>query len=230
MKWAVIQIMPFRFPDATHRTAVLGMTGSGKSVFACWLLSHAAYDEMPWLIVDHKDDPDEIFNRVSTRLVTEIRPGATVPKRPGLYIVNPLPEDDDDAMEVTLRDIWHRGRIGIYVDEGHLIDARASVFRHLLVTGRAKHIPMIVCSQRPVGVTPYLFTQANFFAVFQLQTANDEKTVESYLSKDITRPLPEFHCRWRDVKARETIMLRPVDDPDTIVDRFNQRAPQPFWW
>jgi hypothetical protein len=223
-------VSEFHFPDSTTRTAVLGMTGSGKSVFGCWLLSHAAYDRMPWLIVDHKDDPDEIFNRVNKRCVQEIDPGDPVPKKPGLYIVKPLPEEEDDAMDRTFRNLWSRGGIGVFVDEGHLIDARASIFKIMLTTGRSLRIPMIVCSQRPVGVTPYLFTQSNYFAVFQLETEADIKTVQGHLASDITAPLPEYHCRWRDRKARTTQVLAPVDDPDTIVDRFNRRAPQPFWW
>lgn len=220
----------FRFPGPDSRTAVLGMTGTGKSVFGCWLLSHGYYDRMPTLIVDHKRDPDEIFNQVNPRCITDIDPGDRVPKRPGLYLVQPLPDTDDELMDRTFRDLWQRGNICLYVDEGHLVDARAPIFNHMLVTGRAKQIQMIVCSQRPVGVSRYLFTQANYFAVFDLQTDADRKTVQDYLSRDFTAPLDEYHCRWRDVRARQTMVLSPVDDPETIIDRFNRRAPQPWWW
>jgi len=218
----------FRFPDATHRVAVLGRTGSGKSVFATWLLSHASYDRRPWLVIDHKDE--ELFTLLNRRIIQEIDPGDKLPKKPGLYIMHPTPKADDDAVSDTLADIWDRGNIGVYVDEGHALDARDPSFERLLFTGRSRHIPVICCSQRPVAVTPYLFSQADFFAVFPLRTYPDVKRCEDLIHTGVTAPLPQYHCRWHDVGRDRTMVLSPVDDPETIVERINRRAPQPFWW
>lgn len=217
----------FRFPDASQRTAVLGMTGSGKSVFASWLLSHSSYDRRPWLIVDHKDE--EIFSQINRKLLTEIDPGDGVPSKPGLYITRPLPESDDAAMSQTFDKIWRQGDTGIYVDEGALLDRYDRSFNTILVTGRSRHIPVIFCCQRPVGASQYVFTQSNNFAVFQLEGVDDQKRVKSYLGEELTAPLPTYHCRWRSRADRSTIMLAPVEDPETIVDRINRRAPGPFW-
>ena len=45
------------FPDDSHRHAIFGMTGTGKTVFGLWCLSQRSYDKIPWIILDFKRDP-----------------------------------------------------------------------------------------------------------------------------------------------------------------------------
>lgn len=215
-----------RLPNNTHRVSVVGATGSGKSVFALWLLSRANIDRMPWLIIDPKRD--ENIALIKSNLVKELKPGRRMWRRKGLYTTHPIPDDDDDAIDDMLWAIWERGNCGVYIDEAHLL-AKSSALKTLLVTGRSKKIPMIIVSQRPVDVTPYVFSQADFFGVFRVETLRDQKYVEDYLRLPVRETLPEYHCRWRDVGRNTTVTLSPVPPPKAIAARINALAPRPVW-
>ena len=45
-----------QFPDDSHRHAIFGRTGTGKTVFGLWCLSQRSYDKIPWIIIDFKRD------------------------------------------------------------------------------------------------------------------------------------------------------------------------------
>jgi len=72
----------------------------------------------PWLIVDHKDEPNlrGLNSGSSKRYNPPGRAG-----KPGLYIVRPLPEVDDEAMSETFHKVWQNGSTGLYIDEGALL-------------------------------------------------------------------------------------------------------------
>lgn len=219
----------FRFPGNTQRASLLGMTGSGKSCLGLWLLANASIAKRPWLIIDHKGE--DMLDFVDRRAITDIAPGATVPKKPGLYYCNPIPEEDDKAVERMLWQVWERGRTGIYVDEAMTMPD-CSAFDAIMVQGRSKQIPVILCSQRPVGISRYILTQSDFLAVFDLQDRDDQLRVEKFLNqpKVLTEGLPEYHCLWRDVGRRSTTLLTPCPPPDQVIDTLNARAPHRLWW
>src|SRR3954470_23070578 len=105
----------FRWPGLTHRTAVLGRTGSGKTQAATWLLSHADFTRQPWVIVDYKRDP-------LLAAIPHVRKidYDTVPTEPGVYLLQPMPHDAE-KMEQWLWKVWAHGRIGLYFDELTLV-------------------------------------------------------------------------------------------------------------
>ncbi|MGI4813146.1 MAG: hypothetical protein ACRYGG_07405, partial [Janthinobacterium lividum] len=153
--------MPFSLPTTQQRLCVIGRTGSGKTRLGAWVLSHAPYDRMPYVIVDYKGE--RLFDKVKRlRDITY----STVPKEPGLYRINPR-EDEAEEMEAWLWKVHRRGRTGLFFDEtmqvpGHY---RAGAFRAILAQGRSKHIPCILCTQRPSGVSPSVFSEADHFAI-----------------------------------------------------------------
>lgn len=236
-----------RLPNGAQRLSVMGRTGSGKSVFALWALSHASIASRPWLIIDYKYETEiakigrdrNLFERASSgrriklppsQLVDELKPGAGLPRRPGLYIMHPLPDVDDDAVQDTFWKIWERGNAGVFIDEAHMIPDKPA-FRALLTQGRSKRIPMIIVSQRPCELSRFVFTQADFFAVFKLKTYDDIKRAEDYLGQRIRDVnLPEYHCIYNDVAKDETTILQPVSHPSMILDRIEDRLPRRFWY
>jgi hypothetical protein len=200
-----------QFPDDTQRLLIVGATGSGKTHAGLWHLSRRNYDIKPWVVYDWKRDP--FINSLEGSY--ELSVNAPAPDYPGLYIVHPTPEDDNDAVEQQMRDIWRAEDIGVFVDEGYMISSKNKGFRMLLTQGRSKHIPMIVCSQRPVWMDRFVFTESEFKQVFRLQDDDDIKKMQSTIPHKLYR----LEKRWSwyyDSLEDKLNRLRPVPDQVAI--------------
>lgn len=216
-----------RFPNNSQRTTVIGKTGSGKTQFSAHLLSTQNFDRQPWIMIDYKRD--ELLNSIDR--VKEIGVNDKIPtlKQPGLYKVHPLPETDDDAVEAMLRRVWETENVGLFFDEGTLIPsnrahARGGAFQAIQMQGRSKRLPCITVTQRPSGVSRSSFSEADFFAVFYLNTDGDIKRVHEFLPKSAMKGIEQnYHCRWYDVAKNELTHFSPVKDADTIRERINSR-------
>lgn len=211
--------MSLRLPDDTHRVSVIGRTGSGKTQGAVWQLSKRRFDLRPWIILDWKRD-----KLIGTLGAQKTDIGGKPPKKPGLYIAQPQPhEAEDGTLETYLWKIWAQENTGIYVDEGYMIGNNNNAFRSLLTQGRSKHIPMIILSQRPVGMDRYVFSESDYFQIFEITDTRDKKTVNSFVPVDLDARLPKYHSIWYDVGQNEATLLAPVPDGDTLQGRFRKR-------
>lgn len=216
----------FRFPNDTQRLLILGATGSGKTNAALWHLSQRNFDEKPWVIYDFKHD--ELIEAIEGANHLDVN--APPPDRPGLYIVNPVPGQEGEV-DAQMMQIWDRENIGVYVDEGYMIPKNSLGFRSLLTQGRSKHIPVIVLSQRPVWMDRFTFTEANYIQVFRLQHIDDTKTVEGFVpnptdsakTHPLRKRLPEYWSYYYDVGRNKLMEVKPVPDPDAILDTFDLR-------
>lgn len=209
----------FRLPNSTQRIAIVGRTGSGKTLAGLWHLSNSPFDSMPWVIVDYKtDDHIALIDRaqyIDTKFL---------PKNPGIYIIQPEP--DDESMRDFLTNIWRRGGIGVYVDEGYMIGENKKVeqrFKTLLTQGRSKHIPMIVLSQRPVWISRFVWSESDFYQVFDIATEDDIESIERMLPKNSFHRMPDYHSLYYDVSKRHLTYLAPVPAEDQIIDKINAR-------
>lgn len=205
-------------PNSQNRTAVIGSTGSGKTQFAVWLLSTRDFNLRPWFIFDFKGDA--LIEQLGA---TEIDVTKRPPVKPGLYVVRPIPELHDYAVSQFLRYIWEMENAGIFIDEGYMIGNRNAWLNACLTQGRSKHIEMIILSQRPVWMSKYVFSEASFFAVFNLMLEDDRKHVRSYLGNTQVSLLPKYHCLWYDADRQQSIVFKPVPSAEKIVQIFRER-------
>lgn len=194
-----------RGPTDQQRTVIVGRTGSGKSQFACDMLSVqnwadddvSQYDPMPWVIIDYKG---EDLLRDVIKATGGFKWGAVKmldvlddpPTEPGLYYMNPRPKVDDAAMDAFL---WkchqmkrggfgrrYRGHIGLFIDEGYCLpQSHGSAFDIILTQGRSLYIPVIVLYQRPVWMSRFAVAQSDFRACFALDDERDMKTAASFI-------------------------------------------------
>jgi hypothetical protein len=213
----------FRLPTHQQRAAVFGRTGSGKTQFGFWLLSRAPFDRQPYVIVDYKRD--DLLNESDRIRKIDFK---TVPSEKGLYILHANP-DDEIAMEDWLWKIWEHEKIGLFFDEAYMLPnsspaQKGGAFQSILTQGRSKRIPAIVLTQRPKFVSPFVFTEADFFSVFHLQLTRDRQTVQSYMPEaaDLER-VPEYHSHWYDVTKNRLFRLAPVPDADMILETIEAR-------
>ena len=210
--------MTITLPRYDKRTAIIGSTGSGKTQFAVWLLSTRDFNNRPWVIFDFKGD--ELIEAIGPQ---EINIYGKPPNKPGLYVVRPIPERDDKAVEQFLWECWRRGNMGIYVDEGYMLGQRNPALNACLTQGRSKHIEMMILSQRPVWMSKFVFSEANYFAIMNLTLADDRKFVSGYVGGEKISLLPKFHALYYDCELQGGTVLKPVPGRDELLDRFEQR-------
>ncbi len=214
--------------DDTQRTSIVGRTGSGKTVAAAHHLSKADFTVKPWIVYDFKHDG--LLTAIAGLKGAEHIGLDTVPRRPGLYFVHPLPHEVE-AVQAQMWRIWSQENTGVYCDEGYMAAPPPGVnpaFRALLTQGRSKHIPMIVLSQRPVWLDKFVFSEADFFQVFALSHIGDRKKVMEYVPADLTRRLPPYYSYYHAVNnpetgEPETLVLKPVPEPDVILEHIETR-------
>lgn len=214
----------FRWPRPDEHLAILGCTGSGKTTLAAHVLSRSPFDTMPYIAVDMKgDDLLAMIDRI-----VEIGTHERIPKKPGLYVVRPLPSDID-GIEAWLEKVWHAGSTGLYVDEAYLLPDKRWL-RNILAQGRSLRIPVIAASQRPVDVSRSIFSEASHISVFRLNDQRDKKIVREFTPPGMldTR-LPDFHSYWYNVKDQSSeddqpyFVLAPVPKAEIIVERISDR-------
>ena len=215
---------PVRLPGPTHRTVIVGRTGSGKTQAAVWHLSHANFDEQPWVILDYKGD--ELLGSIARAQEINLD---TIPTEPGVYILPILPGEEEELSEWFHR-AWEKEDIGIFVDEGYMIDRNDRWFNACLTQGRSKRIPMIVLSQRPVWLSRFVFSEADFFQAFDLTHIKDMEKVREYIRDNdrnqLDKPLSEFHSFYYDVGKRRLETFGPVPEAGKMLQTIDARLAQ----
>lgn len=207
-----------RFPGPTNRTLVVGSTGSGKTRFGIWLLSLRDFTRERWIVFDYKrDDLIEQLLDEEKATVWTLRQG--VPRKPGLYVVQPVPESDDAEVIAFLWQVWKAGKTGLYFDEGYMIP-KSPALNAILTQGRSKKIPVITLAQRPVWLTRFAVSENEYYAIFRLNDKADQDTVKRFTVADLSSTRLPYHSVWYDVGANRAVTLAPVPNDAGILARF----------
>ena len=229
--------MTVRAPQDTHRTLVLGRTGTGKSQASLDMLSSQNWDEMPWVIIDYKgEDLIADIRKQNKGRIKEIKLEDKPPRAPGLYYMHPRPKLDDAAMEAWLFKVHKQGNVGLFIDEGYAMPnyGDSPAFTMILTQGRSLHIPVICLYQRPVWMSRFAVAQADFIRVFKQGDIRDVKTVNNYCGSAILPSgeklgpmqlnlLPDYYSLWHDVGRGQTAILLPAPGKRDILAKFKRR-------
>lgn len=209
-----------RLPDDSDRLLIIGMTGSGKTIAGIWHLSLRDFYSIPWVIFDFKRDAN--IARIPAQEISLDE----MPQEPGLYVVRPLP-NQDERVERFLWNAWNRENIGLYFDEGYMIDKNSAALNAILTQGRSKRIPIIMLSQRPVGLSRFARSEATFFQTFFLNDKDDRKIIQAFQPEKVSERLPPYHSWFYDVAKDDLVHLSPVPDLETILKAFPVPEPEP---
>lgn len=207
-----------RLPTDQQRIAIVGRTGSGKTRAGMWHLSQRDFHNMRWVIVDYKGD--DLIAASPAQEIDFTKPIKKTMRENGLYVIRPLPEVDDEDVELFLRQIWMTGNTGVYVDEGYMLPDGVSL-RGLLTQGRSKHIPMIILSQRPVWMSRFVFSEADFYQLFHLNDKRDKQSIGAFMPEKAKGRLPDYHSWYYDVGKDDLVTLGPVPDDKGILAGFS---------
>lgn len=207
-----------RLPGPSDRITIVGHTGSGKSQAAMWHLSNANFDKKPWLVIDPKNE-----EKISSIEGIEHIDVGFMPKYPGIYAVHPT-QYESENLDNYMYDVLQRGNIGCYFDEAFLCGFGPG-FTTLLIQGRSQGCPAITLNQRPVMVSRFAFSEAQFFQCFSLTDDRDYKTLRGFakIPEFESNPLPEFYSYYYDVRWKRCYRMKPVPDIETILDNIAEK-------
>lgn len=203
---------------------ILGSTGSGKTGLFLWLMLYQPFHLQPYVVFDYKRD--EHISRIDRMRQIGLN---ELPKYPGLYVIRPMPETDDDNVLRWLRAAWAKRNIGLGFDEAMMLPQHGGALQAIFVQGRSLKIPVLALSQRPVDLHRTMFSEATHVSVFQLNDGRDHQTVRKYISRfnsDYVEQLPAHHSLWYRRSDKQTFHLSPVADWETLPERINARLPQ----
>lgn len=212
-----------RLPGPSDHIVVCGQTGSGKSQAAMWLLSRRDITTRPWIAIDHKDDPDDLINGIEKAVI--ISYNDKLPSKPGIYILKCGQDDTEEITEFLWR-VYRQRNIGLYFDEAMMMGQNNKAFNTILTQGRSLQIPCMILTQRPVKVSPWAFSEAKFWWVFNLVKKRDRETVADDVPISSDYDLPRYHSYYYDVGERQLTPLGPVPDGDTILAEIDARLPK----
>lgn len=180
---------------------------------ALWHLSRQDLS-IPWMVYDFKGD-DHIAALPAQEVGLDF-----VPDREGLYVVRPHPAQGEQV-NAQLWKLWERGSVGLWVDEGYQL--KGDAFDAILTQGRSLRIPVIVLSQRPVWLTRFAFSEADYIQVFHLTDKRDHATIQSFAPIDMDIKIPKYNSWYYDVKEDNKSLFLPVPSERRIIDRLRDR-------
>lgn len=215
--------MQMRLPYSSERLIIVGSTGTGKTAVALWQLSKCDLENRPCYIFDYKGD--DYIRRLNGKVISINK---DPPLSNGVYIIRPLPDVDDDAVEKFLWTIWHNERCLLFFDETTMVSASNNAFKACLTQGRSKHIQMIMCSQRPVNLNRYVFSESDFFQLLRLNDQRDIQKIREITGADLEKRLVNHVSLWYDRAKHELTTLAPVPHPDESVKAINRKITGEF--
>jgi hypothetical protein len=222
----LVQLKDPQLPNNSNRTVLVGRTGTGKTVGGLWHLSNYSM-ERPWIIFNFKGDEhiESLPNTTNINL-------DYVPKKKerGVFIVTPTPYQlegsrlEESEVDQYLMKLWEREKVGIFADEAFML-GNSKAFVLCLTQGRSKEIPMIICTQRPVWITRFAFSEASYIQVFDLNDDRDIQTVESFvpIRWDEEKRLGPHQSWYYDIANDKVYRFNPVPDMDDLRAIFEQK-------
>lgn len=195
-----------------QRVAVFGRSGSGKSYWTRWLMLRS---RMSWIVLDTKHDPG--FDAM--RLVNGLPNPDRLLRLWGesrIIVARPKPQENSprflDAYLGALHESYDG--FGVCIDEVYqfaLGSKPGPGLTGLVTRGRARKQSVIMGSQRPSWVPRFVYTEANYMAVFQLTISDDRKRIRDMTGRDeVFTTLPPREWFWYDVGLDRLRRFAPV--------------------
>lgn len=203
-------------PKSDDRTVIIGATGSGKTQFGVWLLSVRLIPNRRHFILDFKGE--KLFRELD---LTPWPIDGPLPDQPGVYWLRILPGQENEVSQFFLN-CYNTENVLIYIDEGYMLPYQDRWVRACLTQGRSKDIEIICLTQRPVKIDVFFFSEASYFAIFNLNVKDDRKRVSDYMDGLEISRLPRYHSLWYDVANHESVVFEPVPPAPELIEAFRE--------
>lgn len=174
---------------SNERVAVVGMTGSGKTVLVkkfCQQYNRAVF-------IDFKKENSDLENTLITSNYEEAI--KHIDSNSNFFIVLQPLDLNEETFDQFCEEIFNRNNLTLIFDEIYFICFPKVCEFHgkLIRMGRSKGIGLVHCTQRPNYVDQALLSESNHFFIFRLQLEGDRKKVEGIIGQDLTEPMKELN-------------------------------------
>lgn len=242
-------------PD--ERWAIVGKSGSGKSVFARWI-DHQYYKaHWPIVIIDPKKRyvdaalGDEFSHDPATSSIAKpfrIMDGLFNPDAKCQIYLPTFPAMADATLNRLFFSLLERGGVVLHIEDMSQVanESKSPIGLTALMTdGRAAEVVMLMCAQRPVGIPRNMVDQAENFVFFRMPDIDDrtraskilgDKRVENtilpkryfwYLHEGDDYPTKFSPLPLSEVKPLGGIRQEDKGERDTSREDTSRRAEQP---
>lgn len=209
-------------PD--ERTAVIGKTGSGKSVWVKYMLSHWLKAGWPVLIVDPKHRYVDVTRggtyaeepaKASLEHPFNITQAGHFREDAKVQIFLPsMPAKADPVLDKLLQEILERGGVVVDVEDifgladEHGIPTGLGM---LWTQGRAAYVPMYVQGQRAYQIPKLMLGQSENIVIFRLTDTDDRKRLAQITGDPaVLAKLPKYHYRFFHEDMDATRRMAPL--------------------
>lgn len=189
-------------PAPDERLFISGKSGSGKSTLSRKIIASLPRDEVV-IIFDTKDEwviprYNTLFQRKQIRRLPLHVPLIMLPG--GIYVYKPsYPESQDGNISRILIACLRRKNCTIVIHELTDLARGTTAIPALGKTirqGRAKHVRMIIETQRPSAVPLIAITEANKIVTFRLRSLDDRKRLAQWVAPEMLQLPPQKHDFW----------------------------------
>jgi hypothetical protein len=195
-------------PD--ERGAIIGQTGTGKSVLATQLLLASSAKRLAII------DPKGMFDYPEDVEVTS-NPRRIIGGKLERFVFRPNPDNlmNLEQYDSVYKYCFNKGNILVYTDDVLGIMSRTRYPHYLQVCyqmGRAKNIGMLSSFQRPAWLPLFLCSESSKFYLFRLTVGDDVKRVQQFIPDYDTRRLHDKHTfLFHDIYQSEQSYPMKVD-------------------
>lgn len=215
---------------------VLGMTGSGKTVFSRGALLPAYQEKYLSVIIDTKHDKNDKLWNYADVTVEELKPMMRYLEK-GYHVHYRIKYANEAQRWATFDRICHAvmessGKIVTYVNEGGDVMSNFDMpfwFDEMLRKGRSPECWALVESQRPsLIVHPNLFNNVDSFWLFKMGT-KDRSAIKRWWDKEELeriKDLPDFGYIWSDGMKYEPCAPISLEATDHGRRRTEPREPE----
>lgn len=183
-----------------ERLAIAGRTGTGKSVLACYFACRSA--STPWIVLNPKGTKAyeslgcEVLETVDLQRIEKLlRAGRWIDLRPPVMESADPQKLDDVVLNLQMN---FRG-FGLIIDELYTLHRNGQAgpgLSGLLTRGRELQQSVIMCTQRPRWVSRFVFSEAEKFAVLDLNLGEDRKAVRDATGREEFLKRPQQRHGW----------------------------------
>lgn len=178
-------------PD--ERWAIVGKSGSGKSVFARWIDYQFYRAHWPIVIVDPKKRyvdaalKDKFADDPARSTVAEpwkIADGIFNPDARVQIYLPTFPAMADPVLDRLFFSLLERGGVVLHIEDMSQVanESKSPIGLTALMTdGRAAEVVMLMCAQRPVGIPRNMVDQAENFVFFRMPDIDDRTRASKIL-------------------------------------------------
>lgn len=207
-----------------EHTFIVGKTGSGKSVFARYILRQWMRAGWPILIVDPKHGYQTFAESPETATLERPwkieDPGGLRMGAPVCIYQPTMPARHDPMLDMILFAVLELGYwIVEFEDTAGMMNAQTAPegYMALITQGRAKHDTVLTLAQRPIGVPDVAMSQASHIIVFrQLGQGNVKRMVEFTQDPSMAYPLRKFEFRYWNEEMDKSRKFAPLRREDVI--------------